>query len=138
MAELLKRSIIAALAPRNVPGFDILATRGNDTVRIRVKTKSEDYDGWQWNAKDDGSIFKHLSKRDDVTVLVNLTRDTRDLKFYLVSTVTLDRWLKGSFKRWASAPGVKGQKHDKDTKRRILPFSRYKTRLSEDWEVLWQ
>jgi hypothetical protein len=28
VAELLKRGIIAALAPRNAPSFDILATKG--------------------------------------------------------------------------------------------------------------
>ncbi|MDX1411893.1 MAG: hypothetical protein R3351_07020, partial [Nitrospirales bacterium] len=47
MAELLKRGYIAALAPRNAPGFDILATNGDKTVKIRVKTKSEQYDVWQ-------------------------------------------------------------------------------------------
>lgn len=58
MAELLKRDIIAALAPRNAPGFDILATKGVKTVRIRVKTKSENYDIWQYSAKKDGRTEK--------------------------------------------------------------------------------
>ena len=138
MAELLKRGIIAALTPRNVPGFDILATRGDQTVRIRVKTKSEDYDGWQWNAKEDGSIFKNMGKQNDFTVMVNLARDIRDLKFYIVQTVMLDRWLKRDFKRWVKTPGAKGQQRAKDNKKRVLYFSRYKTRLGEDWEVLWK
>src|SRR3972149_5372159 len=54
MSELLKQGVMAALAPRNAPWFDILATNGQKTVRIRVKTKSIEYDGWQWNVlKDD-------------------------------------------------------------------------------------
>jgi hypothetical protein len=138
MAELLKRGIVAALAPRNAPGFDILATRREQTVRVRVKTKSEDYDAWQWNAKDDGSIFKNLSKRHDFTVMVNLTQDTRDLRFYIMPTNTLDRWLKRDFKRWVKTPGAKGQKRDEKNKKRNILFSRYKTRLNEDWEILWK
>ena len=31
-AELLKRGVIAALAPRNAPTFDILATKGKKMV----------------------------------------------------------------------------------------------------------
>lgn len=138
MAELLKRGVVAALAPRNVPGFDILATCGDQTVRVRVKTKSEDYDAWQWNEKPDGSIFRHLSKQNDFTVMVNLTRDIRDLKFYIVPTMTLDRWLKRDFKRWVTTPGAKGQQRAQDNKKRTLLFSRYKNRLPEDWEILWK
>ena len=44
VAELLKRGVIAALAPRNDPAFDIIATKGSRTVRIRVKTKSAEYE----------------------------------------------------------------------------------------------
>lgn len=42
-AELLKRGVIAAPAPRNTPAFDILAAKGKKTVRVRVKTKSAEY-----------------------------------------------------------------------------------------------
>jgi hypothetical protein len=65
MAELLKQGIIAALAPRNSPAFDILATKGDKTVRIRVKTKSEEYNSWRWVAKKDGAIFRDLHEKDD-------------------------------------------------------------------------
>jgi len=34
MAELLKRDVIAALAPRNAPGFDILATKGSRIINL--------------------------------------------------------------------------------------------------------
>jgi len=44
MAELLKRDITSALAPRNAPAFDILAAKDEKTVRIRVKTKTGQYD----------------------------------------------------------------------------------------------
>ena len=57
VAELLKRGVIAALAPRNSPAFDILATKNARTVRIRVKTKTEKYDVWQWAIKKDETIL---------------------------------------------------------------------------------
>jgi hypothetical protein len=39
MAELLKRGVIAGLTPRNDRSFDILATKFNRTIKVRVKTK---------------------------------------------------------------------------------------------------
>lgn len=82
VAELLKRGVIASLAPRNAPSFDVLATKGERTVRIRVKTKSEENPGWHFVAKKDGSIFRDLQDEGDFIVLVNLTEMTRDLSFY--------------------------------------------------------
>ena len=42
--------------------LDILATKEDHTIRIRVKTKTEDYAIWQWAVKKDGStIFRNLS-----------------------------------------------------------------------------
>src|ERR1051326_8646563 len=92
VAELLKRGIVASLAPRNAPGFDVLATRGHFTARIRVKTKSEEYDIWQWTAKPDGTIFRQFYESADFTVLVNLTVRTSDLAFFVVPTSTVNRW----------------------------------------------
>jgi Holliday junction resolvase-like predicted endonuclease len=63
VAELLKQGVIAALAPRNAPAFDILATNQDKTVRIRVKTKTEEYDVWQWSAKKMGASFGIYSQR---------------------------------------------------------------------------
>jgi hypothetical protein len=77
VAELLKRGVIAALAPRNAPAFDILATNPEKTVRIRVKTKTEEYDAWQWVAKKDGAIFRDLQPSGDFTALVILLMKRR-------------------------------------------------------------
>lgn len=43
MAELLRRECVGALAPRNAaPAFDILATRGGRTVRIRDRLPTDE------------------------------------------------------------------------------------------------
>ena len=141
VGELLKRDVIAALAPRNAPGFDILATKGNKTVKIRVKTKSEKYDIWQYSAKKDGSIFRDLSDKNDFTVLVHLATDHREMAFFIVPTKIINRWLVKDFDKWLRTPGKKGKPHSPGSPKRNLPYSEYEKPLkkySENWDILWQ
>ena len=142
VAELLKRGIVAALAPRNAPAFDILATRGNRTVRIRVKTKSQEYPIWQYSAKKDGkSIFRDLSKNGDVTVLVDLTMETKDLKFYIVPTHQINTWLREGFDEWVNTLGKNDRPHNPANKKRNLSQEEYAQELSKclnQWEKLWE
>lgn len=56
MAELLRCGWIAGLTPRNTPDIDILAINNGQEVRIRCKTKSKQYAGWQFNAKGGPSV----------------------------------------------------------------------------------
>jgi len=60
MAELLKRGIISALAPRNTPVFDILAVKGKSSIKIRVKTKSQEI--WQGPGLEKFRSLKWLPK----------------------------------------------------------------------------
>ena len=141
VAELLKRGIVAALAPRNAPSFDILATRNNRTVKVRVKTKSQEYPIWQYSVKKDGSIFRDLSKDGDFTVLVDLAMETKNLKFYVVQTYQINEWLKKDFKEWVSTPGKKNQPHNPANKKRNLSQEKYARELSKclnKWEKLWE
>lgn len=140
VAELLKRGVIAALAPRNAPAFDILAVQGAKTVRIRVKTKSEEYDIWQWTVKKDGTIFRDISEHDDFTVLVNLTDDHHLMDYFIVPTFQLNSWLVQDYQVWLDTPGKKGQPHNDTNPKRHLPYSEYQERLDtyrNHWELLW-
>jgi hypothetical protein len=139
-AELLKRGVIAALAPRNAPAFDILATKLDKTVRIRVKTKSAEYDAWQWMAKKDGIIFRHLHPEDDFTVLVNLTSETRDMEYFVIPTQALNQWLADDFETWVNTPGKNGRPHATDSAKRNLRYRKFAERLApykSKWELLW-
>lgn len=139
MAELLKRGVIAALAPRNAPSFDILATKRNQTVRIRVKTKSEEFREWQWMTKKDGSIFRDLSKDGDFSVLVDLTKETKNMRFYVLPTHILDSWLRETFDNWAKTLGRDNRPHDATTKKRNLNQETYRQKLTnylDRWETL--
>ncbi len=93
VAELLKQGIIAALTPRNTPSFDILATKGKASARIRVKTKSEQYDHFQWNIKKDGTIFRDMSNNSDFIVMVNLKKEFERPDFFIVPTKQVNRWI---------------------------------------------
>ena len=140
VAELLKQGIIAALAPRNAPAFDILATNGNKTIRIRVKTKSEQYTDWQWNIKKDGTIFKFLTEKDDFTVLVNLAKETKDQDYYIIPTKILNKWLMDDFNEWVSTPGKKKQQRNRDNPKRHLRYPKFEEKLKDyknNWETLW-
>lgn len=138
VAELLKRGIVAALAPRNTPAFDVLATNGSKTIKVRVKTKSEQYAKWQWNAKDDGTIFRHIEPNDDYVAMVNLTKETRDLAYYIVPTMIIDEWLKKDFDVWVKTPGRNGKPHDTSNKKRDLSLNDYSKKLEpykNNWEI---
>jgi hypothetical protein len=139
-AELLKRGVIAALAPRNAPAFDILATDRERTVRIRVKTKTEEYDIWQWSIKKDGRIFRFLQDHGDFTVLVNLTKETKDMDYFVVPTSLLNQWLIEDFEKWLTTPGKNGQTHASTNPKRSLSYPKYGDRLKRyrnNWDSLW-
>lgn len=140
-AELLKRGVIAALAPRNAPAFDILATNPEKTVRIRVKTKTEGYDVWQWSAKKDGPIFRHLQQEGDFTVLVNLTLETKGMEYFVLPTPVLNTWLVKGFEDWLATPGKKGQPHAAGNPKRNLGYREFESRLKpyrDNWDLLWE
>ena len=141
MAELLKREVIAGLVPRNTPGFDILAVYHDKNALIRVKTKTEGYDVWQWQAKKDGSILRDLKESGDFTILVNLAMNVQDVRYFVIPTRTLNRWLQDLFTDWVSTPGAKGQQRNPENKKRTLPFRRFDEQLrmyENRWEILWE
>ena len=140
MAELLKRGIIAALAPRNAPAFDILATNTKKTVSIRVKTKSEQYDAWQWVIKKDGDIFNYLQDEDDFSILVNLTEKTENMNYFIIPTKILNDWLIQDYEEWIRTPGRGGRPHSPDNKKRNLERNKYDVKLKDyenNWNILW-
>jgi hypothetical protein len=140
MSELLKRRWIAALAPRNAPNFDIIATNGELDVRIRVKTKTEKTVGWHWGARKDGSVIRHSSDMHDFTVLVDLKADDRRNDYYIIPTSELERWITEDFASWVAAPGKSGRPHSPKNPVRMLNLDPYRTRLEqykEAWDSLW-
>lgn len=141
MAELLKRRKLAALAPRNAPAFDILATNSDKTVKIRVKTKSEEYDIWQWSTSKEKPIFRDIHDKDDYTVLVNLALDIKNVRYYIIPTKTLNEWLWRDFNEWVNTPGAKGQQRSPDNPKKNLSEKKSEAELKSyenNWDSLWE
>lgn len=142
MGELLKRGVIAALAPRNTPFFDILAkNKNNRATSIRVKTKSGKLLIWQYSIKKDGQVFRNLLKENDFTVLVDLGQSTSEMKFYVVPTHVINTWLQEDFEIWCGTPGKNGHIRSRSMKKRILEEKIHVQELCkylDNWDNLWR
>ena len=141
VGELLRRGVIAAPAPRNNPGFDVLATNGIKSLNIRVKTKTEASDSWVWMCKKDGTIFKNLSDKSDFTVLVDLKDTQTSPEYYIIPTVELDKELRAIFERWLESPPKRGSKpHNPSNKMRRIGASEYQKKFLSsgkwDWDKI--
>ncbi len=141
MAELLKRCVIAALAPRNALAFDILATNPEKTIRIRVKTKSEEISDWQWSIKKDGTIFRYLQEEGDFTIMVDLAEDVKNMRYFIIPTKDLNSWLISDFQEWLETPGKNNKQRSKDNPKRNLSYQKWKNKLESyesNWNILWK
>ena len=117
LAELLRREIVAALAPRNMPSYDILAINGTNSAKVRVKSKTA-ADTFVWNAKKDGTIFTDVTP-NDFSVLVDMGASTDAHVYYVVPTSDLESRLDLSYQEWLKTPGKRGQPHKPNKMRRL-------------------
>jgi hypothetical protein len=131
VGELLKRGVIAAPAPRNSPGFDVLATNGASSVNIRVKTKTEAADSWVWICKKDEqkTIFKNLRDSGAFTVLVDLKDAQTPPEYYVFPTGKLNDRLVSIHNYWLNQPSKRGKPHDPSNRMRRIGFSPH----HKDW-----
>ena len=138
VGELLKRGVIAAPAPRNNPGFDVLATNGIKSLNIRVKTKTEAANSWVWICKKDGAIFKNLSDEPDFTVLVDLKDSQTSPNYYIIPTVELDKKLREIFEYWLKSPSRRASKpHNPNNKMRRIGASENQQKWLSQWMGAW-
>jgi len=127
LAEFLRRGIVAGLLPRNTRGFDLIANIGNHSVMVRVKTRTDNANGWIWNAKGESpesDIFADFDPKNklDLTSLVHIPK-LGSISLLLVRTSVLDKVLKKSHKSWFDSPGLKGRKHRPTRMRRLIAGS---------------
>ncbi len=118
VGELLRRDIVAAPAPRNTPGFDVLATTGEKSVNVRVKSKTAAANSWVWisGRGSERIIFKGLLSEGDFTVLADLKDTTVSPDYWVYPTKTLDDELQTDFKHWVESPGRGGRQHSADSR----------------------
>jgi len=137
VGELLRREVIAAPAPRNNPGFDVLATTGTVSVNIRVKTKTQAANSWVWNCKKDGTIFGKLSNKSDFTILVDLKDTKTSPEYYILPTTELDRKLRDIFDYWLHSPAKRGKPHASDNRMRRIGESTHQQEWLSQWKGKW-
>lgn len=121
MSQLLRRGLIAALAPVGVPTADIVVTDdvGERACAIQVKTRRQlgSDGGWHMKAKHEGirgaSLFYvFLSFPNDVGALPDA---------FVVPSGVVAKVLHISHQTWLARPGRKGQPHKDGEMRRFLP-----------------
>lgn len=140
VGELLKRGIIAAPAPRNNPGFDVLATNGTNSLNIRVKTKTIAAKSWVWNCNKrdpDKTIFKNICGRLDFSVLVDLKGEDASPEYYVIPTIELDKELKTIYQRWLDSPPKRKKPHNPDNPMRRIGGTEYQEKWLSRWKNEW-
>lgn len=143
MSELLRRGMIAALAPAGVPNCDIVVTDdiGERLCAIQVKTrrgKGSDR-GWHMGKKHEGLTSPSL-----FYCFVDFAMGTGEAPFtYVVPAPVVARTLAECHQAWLDKPGAKGQPHNDSDFRRFLPdysnleMGKYKAGWLEPFREAW-
>lgn len=121
MSELLRRGMIAALAPAGVPNCDIVVTNeiGDRLCAVQVKTrrgKGADR-GWHMSKKHEALTSPTL-----FYCFVDFAAGTGEFPFtYIVPASVVAQTLAECHQAWLALPGAKGQPHNDSDFRRFLP-----------------
>jgi hypothetical protein len=120
MSQLLRRGLIAALAPVGVPTADIVVTDdiGDRACAIQVKTRRElgRDGGWHMKAKHEGIRGASL-----FYVFLSFPNDEGLPDTFVVPSAVVAEVLRVSHQTWLGRPGRRGQPHKDGEMRRFLP-----------------
>lgn len=121
MAELLRRDLIAALAPQGAPNMDIVVTdiSGQSLCGVQVKTRRKlgADGGWHMRPKHEDLVSDKL-----FYCFVDLGADALDWpEYYIVPSSVVARAIKESHQAWLSSPGKNGRIRKDSSVRRFLP-----------------
>ena len=121
MCQLLRRGLIAALAPVGVPNSDIVVTDaiGEKLCAIQVKTRTEKGSDGGW----------HMGKKHETVSSPNLLYAFLDFgkslidppTCYVVPSKQVAAAVRDSHALWLATPGKRGQKRKDSNMRRFLP-----------------
>ena len=144
MSELLRRDIIAALAPAGVPNCDIVVTdlSGERLYAVQVKTrrgKGADR-GWHMGRKHEA-----LTSASLFYCFVDFAIGTGMPPFtYVVPAPVVATALADCHREWLAQPGARGQVRNDGDFRRFLPdyshlnLGRYEDGWLEPYRDAWQ
>jgi hypothetical protein len=121
MCQLLRRGLIAALAPAGVPNADLIVTDqlGSRLSAVQVKARIDKGGDGGWHMKE-----KHedISSPTLFYVFVDFGKDLvkAPVCFVLPSAIVADV-VKRGHNVWLATPGMKGQQRNTTVMRRFLP-----------------
>ena len=121
MCQLLRRGLIAALAPIGVPNCDIVVTDGigRNLHAIQVKTRIEKGTDGGWHM---GKKHEDLVENSLLYAFVDFGVSLNDPPTcYLVPSSVVADVIGRAHKVWLATPGAKGQKRRDSDFRRFLP-----------------
>jgi len=121
MAELLRRDLIAALAPQGAPNMDIVVTdvSGQNLCGVQVKTRRKlgADGGWHMRPKHENLVSGKL-----FYCFVDLGVEALDgPEYFIVPSKIVANAIKQSHQVWLSNPGKNGHIRKDSTVRRLLP-----------------
>jgi hypothetical protein len=121
MCQLLRRQMIAALAPAGVPDADIIVSNriGSTLAAIQVKARRDIGSDGGWHMK-----AKHEEIKRDLLFycFVDFGRSLTDApKCWVLPSVLVAEVLAASHRAWLRLPGKGGRPHKDHEMRRLLP-----------------
>ena len=121
MCKLLRRGLIAALAPVGVPNCDIIVTDdiGDRIFAIQVKTRVDKGSDGGWHM---GKKHERIVSATLFYVFVDFGKSLNDPPVcHLVPSAVVADVIGRSHKSWLAAPGKRGQQRKDSAVRRFLP-----------------
>lgn len=144
MSQLLRRNMIAALAPAGVPNADIVATDklGDRLCAVQVKVRRDigADGGWHMSEK-----HESLTSPTLFYCFVNFGKTLNDRpRTWIVPSGIVAKFLHSIHQDWLHTPGKRGQQRTDSAFRRFMPeykpIAEYKLgwldQYQENWESL--
>jgi hypothetical protein len=121
MCQLLRRNMIAALAPTGVPNADIVVTDklGDRLCAVQVKVRRDIGSDGGWHM---GQKHEQLTSPNLFYCFVDLGKSLSDQpKTWIVPSGVVARSLLEIHQDWLHTPGQKGQQRNDSAFRRFMP-----------------
>jgi hypothetical protein len=121
MCQLLRRNMIAALAPTGVPNTDIVVTDrlGDRLCAIQVKVRRDIGSDGGWHM---GQKHETLTSPNLFYCFVDFGKALTDPpRTWVVPSETVATFVRATHQDWLSTPGKHGQERNDSTFRRFMP-----------------
>lgn len=121
MCQLLRRNMVAALAPTGVPNADIVVTDdlGDRLCAVQVKVRRDIGSDGGWHM---GQKHETLTSPNLFYCFVDFGKSLIDPpKTWVVPSRIVSQFLHEVHQHWLATPGAKGQQRNDSTFRRFMP-----------------